>query len=97
MARAWWPEAFSEGRSGMCGEDLPCTWAGPFDVNGTAHASVEDTSRNTRGGCSCAGFLNGIIRSMLAYVLYNRDSEHERPAADLVKRLGDERVEAQHV
>ncbi len=32
---------------------------------------------------------------MVAYVLYNRDSDNERPAADLVKRLGSERVEAE--
>ena len=40
-------------------------------------------------------FVNGIIPLMVAYVLYNRDSENERPAADLAKRLKDEQVQAE--
>jgi len=37
-------------------------------------------------------FFDDIIPVMLAYVLYNKDSENERLATELVKRLEGERV-----
>jgi hypothetical protein len=36
--------------------------------------------------------FDGIIFLMLAYVLYNKDTENERPATDLAKRLDNARI-----
>lgn len=40
-------------------------------------------------------FVDAIIWLMIAYVLYNKNTPAERVATDLVRRLGEDQVEAQ--